>query len=87
MGDGDTYGGSKNYRLCSKESYIVHLVLMDPAQDGTLAMMRSAVQTGVLQSIKTQAVSLGDAPKNYTLPSLFFAVVLLSLVLFAFRNR
>lgn len=83
------YGGSKNYALCSKESYIVHVVLVD----GSVILhdqKEKVLGKNILKSIKTKAIHMGELPQNYAMwltPLLFIALIIILLAYVAYRKK
>ncbi|XP_008213917.1 receptor-type tyrosine-protein phosphatase F isoform X1 [Nasonia vitripennis] len=88
IGDGKEYGGFKNHPLCPKESYIVHLMLVDGKK--SLGGQKSEkLRTNILKSVKTNPISIADLPKNYAmwLTPLFFIILIAALLAFVVYRK
>jgi hypothetical protein len=88
IGDGAVYDNVKNYALCSKESYIIHIVLYQIVKK--INDQNITYKWNILKSIKTNAIYLEERPKNYVMwltPLLFVILICILLAVLFCRKK
>ncbi|XP_011502274.1 PREDICTED: receptor-type tyrosine-protein phosphatase T-like [Ceratosolen solmsi marchali] len=89
IGDGNSYNNLKNYALCSKESYIIHLVLCQLIKHLNEQNIVT-YEWNTLKSIKTNVIHMGEIPKNYAMwliPLLFIILISMLLAIVLYRKK
>ncbi|KAJ8668617.1 hypothetical protein QAD02_010280 [Eretmocerus hayati] len=87
VGDDQVYGGSRNYILCSKESYVVHLLLIDGFTT-QLAKQREGIH--VLKAVRTREIILDEMPHDYLswmIPLILIALIMTLLAFHGYQKR
>lgn len=91
IGDGKEYGGYKNYALCAKECYTVHLLLiLDNATENSNEKKDVDLRENILQVVKTNAICMGEFPKNYamlTTTLIYIFLISVLLILLVYRKK
>ncbi|XP_058796277.1 receptor-type tyrosine-protein phosphatase S-like isoform X2 [Phymastichus coffea] len=89
IGNGLTYGGSKNYALCPSQSYIINLII---SINTDVLLNRSHKSSGrnILKSIRTNAILIGEKSQNYVMwltSILFIMLIVIILLMILHRKR
>lgn len=93
IGDGEEYGGWKNYPLCPEESYTIDLVVVDESQKQLQTIHEENNWHGksvVLIAAKTEPIRIGVLPKNHAMwlwPLILGIIVVVAVIFFVNRRR